>query len=109
MIGLPVTSNALITAALHCLGRQDPLRDVNWMFAIKVCTCDSKREYLECIWVKCLITVLKHVLTGIDQVLDAALLPGPRRHAASTKSYGRPSCRVGHFEWYVLIRLVPPL
>ena len=38
LIGLPVTSNALITAALHCLGRQDPLRDVNWMFAIKVCT-----------------------------------------------------------------------
>jgi len=36
LIGLPVTSNALITAALHCLGRQDPLRDVNWMFAIKV-------------------------------------------------------------------------
>jgi len=39
LIGLPVTSNALITAALHCLGRQDPLRDVNWMFAIKVCIC----------------------------------------------------------------------
>lgn len=36
LIGLPVTSNALITAALHCLGRQDPLRDVNWMFAIKI-------------------------------------------------------------------------
>lgn len=37
LMGLPITSNALITAALHCLGRQDPLRDVNWMFSIKVC------------------------------------------------------------------------
>ena len=38
LIGLPVTSNALITAALHCLGRQDPMRDVQWMFSIKVRT-----------------------------------------------------------------------
>ncbi len=36
LLGLPVTSNALITAALHVLGRLDPMRDVNWMFSIKV-------------------------------------------------------------------------
>lgn len=36
LLGLPVTSNALITAALHVLGRLDPMRDVQWMFSIKV-------------------------------------------------------------------------
>jgi len=36
VIGLPVTSNSLITAALHCCGRLDPKRDVNWMFALRV-------------------------------------------------------------------------
>jgi hypothetical protein len=35
-IGLPVISNCLITASLHCCGRMDPLRQVNWLFAIKV-------------------------------------------------------------------------
>lgn len=46
LLGLPVTSNALITAALHVLGRLDPMRDVQWMFSIKVrglCDCGCVR------------------------------------------------------------------